>query len=101
MKTKIYLLTIITLLCVSCKDKKANTVQTVSNVSPIDTTIQKVAENALNNQLQALNADAGIVVVMDSKEGTIKAVASKHLSENDTIETASLFKVPCMIVALA
>ena len=100
MKTKIYLLAIITMLCVSCKDKKANTVQTEQNVSPIDTTIQKIAENALNNQLQALNANAGIVVVMDSKTGTIKAVANKHLSENDTIETASLFKVPCMIVAL-
>ncbi len=66
----------------------------------IDTTIQKIAENALYNQLEELNADAGIAIVMSVETGTIKAIANKNLSENDTIETASLFKVPCMIVAL-
>jgi len=100
MKAKIYLLTIIALFSISCKDKKANTVQTESKISTIDTTIQKVAENALHNQLEALNANAGIVVVMDVETGIIKAIASKNLSENDTIKTASLFTVPCMIVAL-
>ena len=69
MKTKIYLLGIITLLCISCKDKKANTAQTEQNVSPIDTTIQKVAENALFNQLKELNADAGIAIVMETETG--------------------------------
>ncbi|MDR0231744.1 MAG: hypothetical protein LBI82_06450 [Dysgonamonadaceae bacterium] len=100
MKMKIYFLTFLVLLCVSCKDKKVSTVQAEQNVSTIDTTFQKIAENALNNQLEVLNADAGIAIVMDVETGTIKAVANKNLSENDTIETASLFKVPCMIVAL-
>ena len=90
MKTKIYLLTLLALLCVSCKDKKPT----------IDTTIQAIAENALYNQLEALNADAGIAIIMDSETGAIKAIANKNLSENDSIETASLFKIPCMIVAL-
>ena len=87
MKTKIYLLTIITFLCLSCKEKK-------------DTTIQTITENALFNQLESLNADAGIAIVMDSKTGDIKAIANKNLSEKDSFETASLFKVACMIVAL-
>lgn len=100
MKTRIYLFAIITLLCISCKDKKTNAIQTKSNLIAIDTTIQKVAENALHNQLEALNANAGIVVVMDAKTGTVKAIANKNISENDTIETASLSTVPCMIVAL-
>jgi len=97
MKPSIYLLTLLIVLCVSCKDRQANTVQTEQNVSA---TIQKAAENALYNQLEALNADAGIAIVMEVGTGIIKAVAGKNLAENDTIETASLFKVPCMIVAL-
>ena len=100
MKTKVYLLTIITLLCISCKEKKADAIQTEENVSPIDTAIQKVAENALYNQLEELNADAGITIVMETETGIIKAVANNNFSENDSIETASLFKIPCMIAAL-
>ena len=100
MNTKIHFLLFCFLLCVSCQDRKANTVQTESNVSAIDTAIQQIAENALFNQLEALNADAGIAIVMDVETGTIKALAKKNLSENDSVETASLFQVPCMIVAL-
>ena len=63
-------------------------------------TIQTAAEKALYNQLEALNADAGIAIVMDVETGFTKALVGKNLAENDTVETASLFKVPCMIVAL-
>jgi len=100
MNTKIYFLTLLVLLCVSCKDRTANTVQTEQNVSTIDTTIQLIAEKALFNQLEVLNADAGIAIVMNVETGEVEAVAKKNLSENDTIETASLFQAPCMMVAL-
>ena len=100
MNMKIYLLTLFVLLCVSCKDKTANTAQTEQNVSTIDTTIQQIVEKALFNQLETLNADAGMVIVMNVETGAIRAVAKKNLSENDTVETASLFQAPCMTVAL-
>jgi cell division protein FtsI (penicillin-binding protein 3) len=87
------ILSVITLIFISCTGKK-------QQETPIDTTIQKIAENALFGQLEALNADAGIAIVMEVETGITKAVAGKNLAENDTIETASLFKVPCMIVAL-
>lgn len=109
MNSKIYLLTIIALLCISCKNKKANTVQT--NAFPIDTAIQQIAVKALYNQLQELNADAGTVVIMDTETGNIKAATHKsyingnwketeNFSVNDSIEAVSLFKIPCMLVAL-
>jgi len=100
MNTKIYLLTLLVLLCVSCENMTVNTVQTEQNVSAIDATIQQIAEKALFNQLEALDAGAGIAIVMDVATGTVKAVAKKNLSENDTVATGSLFQVPCMLVAL-
>jgi len=100
MNIKIYLLTFLVLLCVSCKDETANIVQTEHNVSAIDAAIQQIAEKALFNQLETLNAEAGMAIVMDVETGAVKAVAKKNLSENDTVETVSLFQVPCMMVAL-
>ena len=72
MKTKIYLLTFFVLLCLSCKDKKANTEQ--------NTNIQKIAENALHNQLEELNADAGIAIIMETE--------AEVVSENDFDEVS-------------
>ena len=91
MKTKSYLLTITILICFSCKDK--NTIQP-------NTDIQKVAENALYNQLEELNADAGIAIVMETETGIIKAVANNNFSENDSIEIGGLFSTVSMMIAL-
>lgn len=98
MKTKIYLLTFITLLCISCKDNRTTPQQT--EVSTIDTTIQKIAESALCEQLDSLQADAGIVIVMDVETETIKAIANRNFSENDSIEFGGLFSVASMMIAL-
>ena len=98
MKAKIYLLTFITLLCISCKDNKVNPQQT--EASTIDTTIQKIVENVLYKQLDTLQADRGIVIVMDVQTETIKAIASKNYSENDSIEFGGLFSVASMMIAL-
>ncbi|MDR2233070.1 MAG: hypothetical protein LBE56_08100 [Tannerella sp.] len=43
--------------------------------------------------MQPLDAGAGIAIVMDVATGTVKAVAKKNLSENDKVETGSLFQV--------
>ena len=98
MKTRIYLLTITVLFCLSCKDKKANTEQTNTPLS--DTTIQKIVENALYNQLEGLNADAGIAIVMEAETGIIKAIANNNFSENDSIEIGGLFSTVSMMIAL-
>lgn len=98
MKTRIYLLALITLLCISCKDNKVNPQQT--GVSTIDTTIQKIVESALYKQFDSLQADAGIVIVMDVETETIKAIASKNYSENDSIEFGGLFSIASMMIAL-
>ena len=97
MKTKIYLLTIVTLLCLSCKDKKANTEQ---NTPLSDAAIQTIVENALYNQLEELNADAGMVIVMEAETGIIKAVANNNFSENGSIEIGGLFSTVSMMIAL-
>lgn len=97
MNTEIYLLAIITLLYISCKDKKADTEQV--NTS-LDSTIQQIAENALNNQIKELNADAGIVIILESETGSVKAIASNNISENEAIEFGNLFSTISMLIAL-
>jgi len=100
MKTKIYLLAIIALLCVSCKGKQA------------DTSVQPVIETALLEQLKAVNADKGGVLLMDVNTGNL--IAKSHFEQsdesewkeasefllNEKAEQGSLFKTASMLVAL-
>ena len=100
MQTNLYLLAITLLLCVSCKEKQPKT------------NIQPVAETALLEQLQAVNAERGGLLVMDVKSG--KIVAQVHFKQSEEgvwcntdaflldekTEPGSLFKTASIMVAL-
>jgi len=81
-------------------------------VSTINVDFQDIAENALMNKLQELNAESGTAVVMEVKTGEIKAIANLGRSSDgqwneylnyalsDMSEPGSTFKVASMMVAL-
>jgi len=80
-------------------------------VSTIDIGFQEIAENALKDKLDELNAESGTAVVMEVKTGEVKAIVnlgrsngtwneSLNYALSDMSEPGSTFKVASMMVAL-
>ena len=81
-------------------------------MSTIDVDIQDVAEKALVNQLKELDAEMGVVIVMEAKTGDVKAMVNMTRLENgsyaeiynyavsECMEPGSTFKTASLMVAL-
>ncbi|MCD7710932.1 MAG: transpeptidase family protein [Porphyromonadaceae bacterium] len=78
----------------------------------IDVDIQDMAESALMNRLQELQADYGVAIIMEVKTGAIRAIANLDRQPDgsykegvnhaisDLLEPGSTFKTASMMVAL-
>jgi cell division protein FtsI (penicillin-binding protein 3) len=81
-------------------------------ISTIDIHIQDITEKALLNKLQAIDAESGTAVVMETATGEIKAITNmgriregvwrevQNYAVSDMSEPGSTFKVVSMMVAL-
>ncbi|MBI5218564.1 MAG: transpeptidase family protein [Bacteroidia bacterium] len=81
-------------------------------ITTIDVNLQDVAETALMKQLKLSNADWGTVILMEVKNGEIKAVANLQRDSSGnygeyfnyaigaSVEPGSIFKLPSLVVAL-
>jgi len=81
-------------------------------ITTIDVGMQDAAETILKRQLQNLNAEVGVVVLMEVKTGDVKAITSltriapgeyyevKNNAITDLWEPGSTFKTASMMVAL-
>lgn len=80
-------------------------------MTTIDIEIQEIAERALVNKLTEINAQSGLVVVMETATGEIKAISNldwrggQYVEEvnhafMDEVEPGSTFKIPSVIAAL-
>ncbi|MGL4992603.1 MAG: penicillin-binding protein [Bacteroidales bacterium] len=78
----------------------------------IDVRVQDIAERVLVDQLKKLDAEMGLVVLMDVKSGEVRAISNmgristgvygetKNHAVSDLLEPGSTFKVASMMVAL-
>lgn len=78
----------------------------------IDVKVQDIAERVLVDKLKALDAEMGLVVLMDVKSGEVRAISNmgristgrygetKNHAVSDLMEPGSTFKVASMMVAL-
>jgi len=78
----------------------------------IDVRVQDIAERVLVEQLKKLDAEMGLVVLMDVKSGEVRAISNmgrittgvygetKNHAVSDLLEPGSTFKVASMMVAL-
>lgn len=81
-------------------------------VTTIDVKTQDIVERVLREQLQALDAEMGLVVLMDVKTGEVRAISNmgrvsegvyaetKNHAVADELEPGSTFKIASMMVAL-
>lgn len=81
-------------------------------ITTIDVKTQDIAERVLREQLQTLDAEMGLVVLMDVKTGEIRAISNmgrvsegvyaetKNHAVADELEPGSTFKIASMMVAL-
>ena len=81
-------------------------------VSTIDITMQDIAENALRDQLSLIDADMGVVVLMEVKTGDVKAIVNltryddgnfyeaRNFALAALMEPGSTFKTASILVAL-
>lgn len=81
-------------------------------VTTIDVGIQDIAERAMLSELREINGDVGVVVVMETQTGDVKAMVNmakladgnyaeiKNNAVSDLLEPGSVFKTASMMVAL-
>ncbi|MBQ2123277.1 MAG: transpeptidase family protein [Bacteroidaceae bacterium] len=81
-------------------------------MTTIDVDMQDICENALGEQIQSLNAEEGVCIVLDVKNGDIKAMTSLSKNRNGTYsensplavsnmyEPGSVFKPISFLVAM-
>lgn len=81
-------------------------------MSTLDVDIQDVAEKALVNQLKEIDAEMGVVIVMEAKTGDVKAMVNMTRLENgsyaeiynyavsECMEPGSTFKTASLMAAL-
>lgn len=81
-------------------------------ITTIDVKTQDIVERVLREQLQALDAEMGLVVLMDVKTGEVRAISNmgrvsegvyaetKNHAVADELEPGSTFKIASMMVAL-
>ncbi len=81
-------------------------------MTTIDVYMQDVAEKAIVNQLKRLNAEMGIVIVMEAKTGDVKAIVNMSRTESgeyaeimnyavsECMEPGSTFKTASIMVGL-
>ena len=81
-------------------------------VTTIDVKTQDIVERVLREQLQTLDAEMGLVVLMDVKTGEVRAISNmgrvaegvyaetKNHAVADELEPGSTFKIASMMVAL-
>ncbi|MGL5318682.1 MAG: penicillin-binding transpeptidase domain-containing protein [Bacteroidales bacterium] len=81
-------------------------------VTTIDVKTQDIVERVLRDQLQTLDAEMGLVVLMDVKTGEVRAISNmgriadgvyaetKNHAVADELEPGSTFKIASMMVAL-
>ncbi len=81
-------------------------------ITTIDVDVQDIAEKALVDQLESLEAEAGVAIVMETKTGEVKANVNmtrgndgkyyemRNLAVSNLMEPGSTFKTASIIVAL-
>ena len=81
-------------------------------VTTIDVSMQDLAERAVLNELNKINADVGVAIVMEVKTGDVKAIVNmtkcadgtyheiKNHAVSDLLEPGSVFKTASIMVAL-
>lgn len=81
-------------------------------VTTIDVGIQDIAERAMLSELKEIDGDVGVVIVMETKTGDVKAMVNmskladgnyaeiKNNAVIDLLEPGSVFKTASMMVAL-
>lgn len=81
-------------------------------VTTLNVDIQDIAERAMLSELREINGDVGVVIVMETKTGDVKAMVNmskladgnyaeiKNNAVSDLLEPGSVFKTASMMVAL-
>ena len=81
-------------------------------VTTLNVDIQDLAERAMLDELREINGDVGVVIVMETKTGDVKAMVNmskladgnyaeiKNNAVSDLLEPGSVFKTASMMVAL-
>lgn len=81
-------------------------------ITTIDVDVQDIAEKALVDQVESLEAEAGVAIVMETKTGEVKANVNmtrgndgkyyemRNLAVSNLMEPGSTFKTASIIVAL-
>ncbi len=81
-------------------------------VTTINVGIQDIAERSMLSELKAIDGDVGVVIVMETKTGDVKAMVNmaklddgnyaeiKNNAVSDLLEPGSVFKTASMMVAL-
>jgi len=81
-------------------------------VTTLNVGIQDIAERALVSELKEISGDVGVVIVMETKTGDVKAMVNmakladgnyaeiKNSAVSDLLEPGSVFKTASMMVAL-
>lgn len=81
-------------------------------VTTLDVSMQDLAERAIVSELKEINGDVGVVIVMETSTGDVKAIVNmakiddgsyaevKNNAVSDLLEPGSVFKTASMMVAL-